>query len=48
MRYVRYLYHGKLAALTIKSEASSNICLTRLNLGIEPFSHRYHHAIDFR
>jgi hypothetical protein len=22
--------------------------LTRLNLGTEPFSHRYHHAIDSR
>ena len=37
---------GKLAVRTIKSAAPSNICLTILNLGTEPFSYRHRHAID--
>src|ERR1700733_16078039 len=37
---------GKLAVRTIKSVAPSDICLTRLNLGTEPFSYRHRHAID--
>jgi hypothetical protein len=36
----------KLAVRTIKSAAPSDICLTRLNLGTEPFSYRHRHAID--
>jgi hypothetical protein len=36
---------GKLAVRTI-SAAPSNICLTRLNFGTEPFSYRQRHAID--